>query len=459
MKRTFLISSTLAGLSLIPTVASAEPGILYIPTDAVTLRPLNMAPCGADVNSALGCGGASMEVEEPPYADAEALTTALQTNFAEYDLLVTNTRPPEYISYTMLLASDEPLDMAASGYQSFTCAFGGINCAARGRNDIVSTSGTTGNCIDPEIVHAATFAVGRNLGLEGIDNPEDWMHYVNDDGPAGGPDYMTPPLGFQDVCNDRVQQQGFNDRGTQIDLPLECAGIDHVECDGPGGMQGQNSHQDLLEYLGPVVEDLDPPELNNVVPAEGTVLMEGEELVLDVEIVDADPIVGARWTVSSSALEEAGVPGGMLTQCTNDACDQGWEEVSLKPTDSDWSVSLGGLPAGEYTITLEAADYHGNVAEMVTVMVTIEGDDDSGTTSGGSEGGGNVDDTGGGNVTNGGGGFESTGGDDDSGDDTGSGQDDSGDGSGCSCRTTPAPGGAMLMLLGLMGLGTLRRRW
>ncbi|MEX1365968.1 MAG: MYXO-CTERM sorting domain-containing protein [Nannocystaceae bacterium] len=452
MKRICLISCALTAAVLAPTSASAEPGIVYIPTDPVTLRPTGVAPCGSSTNSALGCGGASMEVEEPPFAGAADLTTAMQANLVEYDVMVTNTRPPEYISYTMLLPSDEALPMEAGGYQSFTCTFGGSNCSALARNRIYSTSGTTENCIDPEIVHAAMYAFGRSSGLEGITNPEDWMNYVVDDGPLAGPDYMTPPLGFQDVCNDRVQQQGFNDRGDQVSLPLDCTSLDHVECDGPGGMQGQNSHQDLLEFYGARVEDVDPPELSNILPEDGTVLESGMDLVLDVDVADADPVVGLRWTVSSPALEEAGVEGGTLSQCTNDVCDSNWNDaVPLKPTDSDWAFTLAGVPAGDYVITLEAADYHGNTAETITINVSVEGGsvDESGgaMTTGSNETGGEE----GGVIT-------ATTGEDDTGDGT-AGADGGDDTSGCSCTTDePSRGGAVLMLLGLFGLGTLRRR-
>lgn len=459
MKRTCLITSALALLTLAPSVASAEPGILYIPTEEVTLRPLNMSPCGSQVNSALGCGGASEETQEPPYADADALTMALADNLAEYDVLVTNERPPEYISYVLHLASEEPADMSVS----FSCAFGGINCGARNRNAITSTSGTTMNCIDPELVHASTYAFGRVSGLEGVDNPEDWMHYVVADGPMGGPDYTTPPLGFQDVCNDRVQQQGFNDRDEQVSLPLECTSVDHFTCDGPGGSQGQNSHQDLLLYYGPRVEDIDPPVLSNIVPENGAVLMTGDngvaELAIDVDIMDADPVVGVRWTIESEALVSDMFPDGILTICTNDVCMLNWPDAApLKATDSDWaSPAALNFPPGEYTVTLEAADYHNNVADPVSFTVTIMGEPGGGT----GNDTGTVDDTGNDdNDDNDTAPFTS--GADETGDDDGtsttSSQDDGG--GGCSCRTSQAPAGsAVLMLLGLMGLGTLRRRW
>lgn len=452
MKRISLICGAVALGVLAPLSASAEPGILYIPTDPVTLRPTGVIPCSSDVNSALGCGGASMEIEAEPFAGAADLTTAMQAGLEAYDVTVTNTRPPEYISYTMLLPSDEPLDMEAGGYQSFTCAFGGINCDARGRNDIVSTSGTTENCIDPDVVHAAMYAFGRNSGLEGVDNAEDWMNYP--------PDYTTAPMGYQDVCNDRLQQMGFNDRGEQIDLPLECTSVDHFECpDGTNGDPGQNSHQDMLRFYGEATEDADPPELTNVVPEDGTVLMaEGgvASLELDVDIADADEVVGVRWTVTSEALVSEQFPEGVVTMCTNDVCTANWEDATpLKATDSDWAnpISLN-FPPGEYAITLEAADYHGNVAETVEINVTIMGEE-TGEDTAGSEDDSSVDDTAGNDDNTFTTGQPGTDGDG-SGTTTPTDDDDT---SGCSCTSDrQQSGGAALMLLGLMGLGAMRRR-
>lgn len=445
MKRICLISSSLALAVLAPTLASAEPGILYIPTDPVTLRPLSMSPCGSQVNSALGCGGASAETEEDPYADAAGLTTAISDALIDYDVLVTNTRPPEYISYTMLLASDEAADMNTG----FTCTYGGISCSARQRARIISTSGSTMNCMDPEITHAVLYQFGRISGLEGVDNPMDVMNYV--------PDYTMAPVGYLDECSDRVQQNGFDDQGAPVLLPLECTSVDHFVCpNGANGSPGQNSHQDLLAAYGDRTDDADAPVLENIVPEDGAVIMAGEDVTMDVDVTDADPAVGLRWTISSPALEAAGVEGGMFSQCTNDVCDANWEDATpLKATDSDWSFTLAGLPPGEYTITLEASDYHGNVAEMVTSIVTIEG---AGSDTGGADTGadetGTVDPTNGSNFTSGA----------DSGDDDGSGStagtDDGGGGCSCTSGEDASGGGpsAVLMLLGFAGLGAMRRR-
>jgi len=444
------------------TAAAAEPAILYIPTEPIVLLPLGPAPCGSTVNSALGCGAPSdMEEMVEPYADVEVLTMALDEALGDYDVMVTNSRPPEYVAYLMLLPSDTPDEDS----QSFTCTATGINCGSRQRNDIAFTFGATMNCMSPEVLHVALYSFGRASGLEGVANPGDYMSYV--------PDFGLPPAGFLDVCSDRVQQIGFNDAGMQVELPLECTSVDHVECpDDANGFVQQNSHQDLLLFYGPRTEDTDPPVLTNVVPADTTELPEGGELVLDVDITDADPVVGVRWVISSEALEAAGVENGRLSMCTNEVCDVSWDDATpLKATDSDFRFSLVGVPAGEYTITLEAADFHGNVAEMITNVVTV-GEGGIGDTGDSTTGPDDPTDPDDGSVFTTGEGEGEVGEVGEVGDDVGrTNTGDEGDSSGstgglvldrpgCAC-TTREPGGGLGWLwlwLGVLGLGAVRRR-
>lgn len=450
MKRTCLISSALTLSMLAPALASAEPAIVYVPTETVTLTPLNTPPCGSGINSALGCGGVSMAAgvtDIDPYDGAAALITAMTDALEVYDVLVTDVRPPVYVPYLMLMPSDDPAEMS----MSFTCTSAGINCSSRQRNDMLFTLGTTVNCMNPEITHAALYAFGRASGLEGVDNPDDYMNYV--------PDYTTPPMGFMDACADRVNQMGFNDQGNPIVQQLECTSLDHFECpDDADGDPGQNSHQDLLSYYGERTEDTEAPVFSNIVPEDGAVLAAGDPLTIDVDIADAETVLGVRWTISSPALMDL-IGAESFSQCTNDSCDDNWNDATpLKATDSDWGITFQGLNPGEYTITLEAADFHGNVAEMVTYTVIIEGDatDTGNVDTGADETAGPVD-TG----NNDDSAFTSGQDSDDGNTDGATGANDDG-GGGCSCRTsqTPGqtPGGAVLMLLGLVGLGAMRRR-
>lgn len=340
--------------------AGAEPGVLYVPTEDVVLTPVSTPGCTSEVSSATGCttGIDAMEVM-PPYANAAALRDALAVALAPYDVHLATERPPEYLAYTMLLASD----VADPDSTSATCSSGGIACGARKRNGIVRVFGPTPNCPVLDVPLASIYAFGRISGLEGVTDPLDAMRYI--------PDFTTQSGMFVDGCSARVQQIAFDDMGVGTPLPLECTSVDHHGCDPAD----QSSHADLLEYYGPRVVDEAPPVLSNLQPGDGAWIPEGDDMVLDVDIADADPVVGGRWTVVSPVFEDFGYEGGVITFCTNDACDFGWDDASpLKATDSDWSLEFTSLPAGIYEITFEASDFHGNLTAPAVMVAQIGGD-------------------------------------------------------------------------------------
>jgi len=455
MKRLFLLTgvASLAALSL-STQASAEPGIIVLPSEDVELVPTANCPVmqGGQTNAGLGCGGVSEPGTVTAYdGDLDALTTGLATAVEAYEVYVTNTRPPEYVPYMMLMASTEDLPESTS----FTCTSVGANCGVLQRNNMGFTSGSTEQCTmpkAPETLASVVYAFGRMSGLEGTDSPTDAMFYT--------PDYTMPNVAFEDQCNNLVQQNGFNDMDEVVQLPLECTSRQHTGCDEDNQ---QNANADLLEFYGARTEDTDAPTFEDLVPEDGAEIEPGEFL-LGVTMVDAETILAARWTVSSPALEELGVKGGIISKCTNDACLDpqsggalNWQDGTFKATDSDWGVTeFADFPPGDYEITLEASDYHGNVADPVTINVTV-------TAPAGDSGG--ADETGGGDGDGDGDGGDNSfdGGDDDGGTggtgDGGSGAaDDGADDEGCSCTTAPTSGGGMLFLMaGLLGLG-LRRR-
>ena len=452
MKRLVLLSSaaTLAAIAA-PNSAGADPGILYIPTEAIDLVPTAECPIaqGGQPHSGLGCGGVAEAGTVEPYAgDMDGLMTGVSDAVVDYDVLVTNTRPPPYVPYYMLM----PSDVVAREGTSFTCTSAGISCGGRNRNDIAFINGGTENCTEPDPVHAALYAFGRMSGLEGTDDATSPMGYV--------PDYTAPATAYSATCANLVQQIGFNDQDEQINLPLECTSLDHEPCDAD---DQQNDQADLLAFYDARVEDVDAPVLSDVSPEDGATI-EGS-LDLTVTVADADVLVGVSWTIQSEALDglEGTLPGGIISRCTNNACQTDWGHEANTP-DEDYSLSIPGLPDGDYVITLEAADHHGNVAETITINVAIAG-------GGGDEG---VDETGDGADDD-----PSDDGPDDGPDDDGPGDDSSvfttgadetGDGNGdggadggdedpdgCACAASPESGGLMVLLLGLFGLG-LRRR-
>ena len=448
MKRfAFLTSAAALAIVVAPSSASAgDPGILYVPNEGIDLVPTEACPIpvGGQPHSGLGCGGVSEPGTVDPYAgDLDGLVDGLRTALEPYDVLVTSERPPPYVPYFMLMPSDE---VAEEG-NSFTCTGAGINCGGRTRNDIMFTNGGTMNCMEPDPVHAALYAFGRTAGLEGTDDPTDPMGYV--------PDYTMPATTFQDACANLVQQIGFNDQDEQIMLPLECTGEDHEPCDMD---DQQNSHADLLAWFEARTEDTDPPELADITPEDGAEIT--DSLDLAVTITDADRAVGVSWTINSPAIDGAPgtLEGGTIIIATNGAGTNEFTNETNAP-DENWGFSIpaapaeGGLPPGEYTITLEVADYHGNVADPVMMTVTIP---DQG---GADESGGGMDESAGDGMDDGmDDGMFTTGADTgDDGDDGGSdgGEDD--DTSGCACTASPQTGGFAILLMGLFGLG-LRRR-
>lgn len=457
MKRFCLISCAAVAASMCwssPVQAENTPAVLFIPTEDVTLIPSGSGACQyismSEYNAALNCSpGLTEETPMTVVADAGQLTTDIAAALAPYNVMVTNERPPEYMPYYMLVLRDE---MFADSL-NYACAGGPLTCASRGRNAIGSTSGGTMFCMDPNLTQAGLYSFGRMAGLEGVDDPLDPMHYP--------PDFETPATMYQDAC--MAISPLFGGKKGTTPQPLECTSADHVDCDA---MQ-QNSHADLLSYFGAFAEDTEAPVITVVSPEDGATIPEGEGLVLDASIEDADPAVAMRWTVESPALEGLDVPqledDGKFTFCTSNLCDVNFLDGDpFKPTDSSWAApALNGLPGGEYTVTIEASDYHGNEAEPVVVTVTVEGgpattggtdtDTGDGTDSGSNDSGNNDS----GPVFTTGDDSDGETGDGDGGGTAGMEEEEDG----CGCTTGPAGSGSVLLMgLGLLGLATGRRR-
>ena len=174
--------------------------------------------------------------------------------------------------------------------------------------------------------------------------------------------------------------------------------------------------------------------------------------------------VAMRTTIASPALEGLeGITGGEITLCTTDLCDVNFlDGEPFKPVDSAWNRAFEGLPGGEYTITVEASDYYGNIADRVEITITLEGgpvDPTGGDTDTAGDGSGGESDSSDPSDTNDT--FVSEGDDSSGGDTDGSGggaSDDGGSSSGCSVGTEGGAGGSIALMLGLFGLGFVRRR-
>ena len=473
MKRILLLSSVATAL-LLPQAASAETkaAVLYIPTGDVMLTPSGTDICIAvsmsDYNNGLGCVPGLEEARvESAHPMAEALAGDIGTALEPYNVHVTTTRPPEYMPYYTIFASNETNDES----ESRSCVGAPNVCAGRGRDLMGFTNGGTMNCMGPDTLQTMLYAFGRMSGLEGSMNAMDAMHYP--------PDFMTPATGFVDECVTIAPLIGGKDGMTE--LPLECTSVDH---EGGDCMMGeQNPHQDLIAYFGAASEDADAPVIENMMPADGDTIGEDDDLSVSMTVSDASPHVAVMLKVESPALEGVDNPAlldGSLSACTSSWCD--FDFLSGDPfreNDGAWELDLPGLPGGEYTITFAAADYHGNVAEEVVITVTKEGgpiDPTDSDTDGGSDSDSDSDSESDSMATTDSNGSDTndtfldtgnsdsdsdsdsdTEGDDDDDEDDGGGADMEDDG-GCGCTTDEGAGGAMAFFLGLVGFGLTRRR-
>lgn len=461
MKRTCLLS-TAAILATLTTssvaYADTKPAIVWVPTASIELTPSGMVDSicqkmqmsGSAV--AAGCvSGLDEPITREVSADAMAIASELRTAFEAYDISIVADPPPAYVPVFALLTSDAESEESGS----YTCGSQVANCSGLSRDGTFSTNAGTLRCTDPDDVQAAIYAVGRLAGLEGKEDATDAMHYP--------PDYTMPVYTFTDECGPISAQLRGEDKMTAI--PLECTSLDHVGCDSGE----QNSHADLLENLGPNAADSDAPVIAISSPADGDVIAEGGAINVAATVEEASNFAAVRITIASPALEgleEANIFGGEISFCTTDICDVNFlDGEPFKTADSAWGTGdITGLPGGEYTITLEGSDYYGNEADPVVVTITLEGGpiDPSG---GDTESGGDTDPTG--DPTDptsasdtattfaSDGGSSSGDGDTDGGGDSGGADDDGG---GCSVGGSGGAGGSIAMMLGLLGLGLLRRR-
>ncbi len=461
MKRTCLLS-TAAILATLTTssvaMAETKPAIVWIPTSDVEITPSGTVDSHCEklsaqsgISVAAGCLVADEPLTLSPAANAQEISDGVAAAFAAYDLRVVNEPPPEYMPTFALFTGAE----ASKENNSYSCTSEGPECAAASRDEFRSLFlDGTNNCSDPDAVAAAIYQVGMLSGLERKEEtPTDFMNYP--------PDYEMPATEFVDECGAIAQPIGGEDGMTP--QPIECTSLDHVGCDSGE----QNSAADLMENLGANAADDQPPIVTVTSLADGDVIEEGGNLRVDVRIEEGSPYVGVRITIASDALVGVeGIIGGEFSFCTADLCDRNFLDGDpFKTADSEWtSGDLPGLPGGEYVVTVEASDYYGNEAETVTLNVTVEGgpvDPSGGDTDGGSDSDGPTTDSNGsdptGNDT-----FVTTDGESDSdsdGDTDGSGgggaEDDGG--GGCSVASEQGVGGTVALMLGLLGLGFIRR--
>ncbi len=427
------------------------PGILYLSMDGVTLKPTCNGPQSA--NSALNCSPlVEKETTFPSAGSAQtkgAILQKLQKYYADFNLLIANQRPPDWVPYTMAVIGGTS---GNAGQPNGVCGIANVACDGAKRNHVsLSFPGSCGAAAETAAQESA-----HNFGLEHTDNDNDIMY-----------PYLAGATTFRAECMPISHATGSG--------VTQCGPAHKLYCPGGGGEQ-QDSHGELLGVFGPHTSDTTKPTFVSVVPEDGAVYTSADKLVITAKITDDSNFVAVKWTWLEGLPADFQDTG--YTRCTNQVCTDDYE--AWAKVDQAWDfLAFNNPPPGSYKFQIEAMDMAGNYAtRTVAITVEAEGPGEGTTTdttdatstsategSGSDEGSG----TGSGSVgestpTEGGGGGSLTGADTDPGTGTdadssasnsasgtaGGGSDDGG------CRVAGAPGPASLLLL--LALGARRRR-
>lgn len=413
------------------------PGILYLAMNGATLTPDCPGPQIA--NSAANCSPlVDKETVFPAAGSAQvqaAILQKMQKYFADFNLLVANQRPPDWVPYTMAVIGGTS---GNAGQQNGVCGIANVACDGAKRNHVsLSFPGSCGAAAETAAQESA-----HNFGLEHTDVKTDIMYPFL----AGATTFRAECMPISHATGSGVTQCGY---------------VHKVYCPAGDGEQ-QDSHGELLGVFGPRVADTTKPTIASISPEDGAVFTTADAFTISATITDDSNFVAAKWSWLEGLPEDLAESG--YTRCTNQVCDDdypAWSKV-----DQNWAfLTLTKPPAGTYKFKFETMDMAGNyAAKTISVVVEAEGPDDGTTTatsddsgSAPTEGSDSDGGSGSGATPTEGGGADSgiTGADTDAG--SGSGSDTAGGGGGDSgCRVAGTTGPASLLLL--LALGARRRR-
>jgi hypothetical protein len=384
----------------------ASPGVLFVNFGGVTVEP--DCPTSEIANAALNCSPLVPSTTTfPSWGDANQRAGVMQTlrNYYEpYNLTIIDSRPPDWLPYTMAIVGGSSGDIGLGG----ACGVANVQCDGLKRNHVSLNFTNCGSGAIPETIAQET---SHNWGLEHTNNPTDLL-------------FPSVTGGFKEFVDSCMAIEA------NMGNPVSCGYVHEIHCPGGAGDQ-QNSHAELLGVFGPRMTDDEAPVLVSISPEDGAVFSTEDIIGVGASVDDNSTFIGIKWTW----LE--GLPDGIdeYTRCTNNVCTEGYNPgVQFEPADMPWDfVVLEGPPVGTYTFQIEAFDAGGNgLTEQITFTVVPPGEvpddsggaDDSGSASAGDDGAGTAGDGAGGTAGDGGG--------TDAGGDGGRGDDGGG------CRLEPA---------------------
>ena len=404
------------GLNHAPT-----PGVLFVAMQGVTLSPGCNSP--QTTNAARNCSSlVKGTVVFPALGDPQLEAAELQTlanYYADFDLVITTSRPPDYLPYTMAVIGGSAQQ---AGQPNGVCGVANVACDGAKRNHV---SLTFPKSCSNDIAETAAQETAHNWGLEHTDVQSDLMY-----------PFLAGAAEFRDECMAISHQTGTG--------ATMCGYVHKNYCPDGAGEQ-QNSYQELLGVFGPRTEDTTTPTLVSFEPQDGATFTTADAIQITAKFTDDSNFIGVNWTWLEGLPEDLQADG--YRRCTNEVCDDNY--AAWKPIDTAWDfVLLKQPPAGPYTFKVEAMDAYGNYVAQ-TIHFTVESPDDTGTDSG------TDSDTDSDVPTEGGGASGSTDGSSSSSDGSDGPDSDASVGGG-GCRLA-APTGPWMVLL-LLGLGLRRRR-
>jgi Bacterial Ig domain len=319
-------------LRAIGTPKLAKQGVIFVNFDGAELSS-GWDDSHSDVTQIGECAGSFAA-----YGDGDkrlAVMQAVRTDWAEFAVTVTDTRPGAGDYVMNMTGPSNPFGGGVLGIAPLDCddaeTPNNITFAFVGADDGLSAS-----------EHATTIGqeVAHSFGLEHVDDESDIMNpYV-----AGG------DPSFKDECIGIVQGGSCPDQHV-------------VEC---GDAYSQNSYRELMTLFGPSTPDLAAPTVAITFPTDGQELASGTDFAVMVD-----------------ASDDQGISNVTLYQDGEAVAEDGSEPYSWQVVD---------LPAGVYELYVTAVDLAGNEASSETITIGIghappaPGDDD-GDSSGGDGGG------------------------------------------------------------------------